>query len=486
MTGFIILLFLLIIIILDLSKRADLLHKGLLIPYMLLVPHFPVVLFFLCMQWKSPTLLSRMSIVLSILGLVLFHFYSTLRMHLFPFQKDESKNTRMRMAYGGMLLAKAGIWGIFLQPFLYLVFYGILPPKYNVLHFFTGDSFGFWFDLIYTVLFILLFLCNGGLRMLCCCRRLGIVKRILICCNLWLPIVNLFLMHYMIRAVKDEYAITVERQANQTLRQSSFCCQTRYPLIMVHGIGFRDLKFFNYWGRIPRLLKENGAIVYYGHQKAWGTIEENGNAIAKTIDRALKETGAEKVNIIAHSKGGLDSRYAISTLGYADKIASLTTMSTPHQGSELINFLNKLPDGLYRSLAGLLDKSSKALGDKHPDCYSSSKQLAPAYCKQFNEANPDSPLVYYQSYASIMRNTGSDSLLCIPYFLMKCLTHEANDGLVTESSAKWGVFQGVLKGRTRRGVSHGDMIDLKREDIKGFDVIEEYVKIVEKLKEKHL
>lgn len=61
--------------------------------------------------------------------------------------------------------------------------------------------------------------------------------------------------------------------------------------------------------------------------------------------------------------------------------------------------------------------------------------------------------------------------------------HSENDGLVSSSSAKWGIFKGVFQNKKRRGISHGDMIDLKREDYNGFDVIEEYIKIVEELKE---
>lgn len=41
-----------------------------------------------------------------------------------------------------------------------------------------------------------------------------------------------------------------------------------------------------------------------------------------------EETGCEKVNIIAHSKGGLDSRYAISRLGMDQYTASLTTINS--------------------------------------------------------------------------------------------------------------------------------------------------------------
>ena len=36
----------------------------------------------------------------------------------------------------------------------------------------------------------------------------------------------------------------------------------------------------------------------------------------------------------------------------------------------------------------------------------------------------------------------------------------------------------------RRGISHGDMIDLNRENIPGFDVREWYVQLVQQLKQK--
>jgi triacylglycerol lipase len=54
---------------------------------------------------------------------------------------------------------------------------------------------------------------------------------------------------------------------------------------------------------------------------------------------------------------------------------------------------------------------------------------------------------------------------------------------VTVDSAKWGHFKKTFASSGRRGISHGDMIDLKREDYKGFDVIEAYVQIVAELKE---
>ena len=100
------------------------------------------------------------------------------------------------------------------------------------------------------------------------------------------------------------------------------CCATRYPLLMVHGAGFRDRRHWNYWGRIPRELQARGTRVYYGWQDAWGRLEDNARVVAKAVDAALAETGADKVNVIAHSKGGLEARYLVSCLGYAGVFGS--------------------------------------------------------------------------------------------------------------------------------------------------------------------
>jgi triacylglycerol lipase len=82
-----------------------------------------------------------------------------------------------------------------------------------------------------------------------------------------------------------------------------------------------------------------------------------------------------------------------------------------------------------------------------------------------------------------VKNIFSDYVVAIPYILVK-LTEGENDGLVAVDSAKWGEFKGLLRNKGRRGISHGDIIDLRRDDYKGFDVIEKYVEIVSELKNK--
>ncbi len=314
------------------------------------------------------------------------------------------------------------------------------------------------------------------------CRRLRAVKRAVVWSMAWVPAVNYGLAFYVRRLAKQEIDHMIHKISLDDVRADRQVCKTRYPLLLVHGVGFRDFHYFNYWGRIPRELKRNGAQVYYGHQEAWGTIEENAKILQGKIREICKETGAPKVNIIAHSKGGLDSRYLICGLSMAPYVASLTTINTPHRGSALVDFLMKLPDGVYRRACRGIDRYFGVLGDKTPNAYVASRQLSCGYAAEFNKKYPDDKRVYYQSYASRMKNGFSSKLFCIPYWILKRLD-SPGDGLVTVESARWANFQGVVSSRYLRGITHGDMIDLTREDYPGFDVLEFYIQLVKKLGE---
>ena len=65
-------------------------------------------------------------------------------------------------------------------------------------------------------------------------------------------------------------------------------CSLKYPLLMVHGMGFRDRKHLCYWGRIPKALESHGANVFFGHQDAVGSVEGNALTVAKSLDEELK------------------------------------------------------------------------------------------------------------------------------------------------------------------------------------------------------
>ena len=407
---------------------------------------------------------------------VLFFVY--LWLLLCPVRDRGKTGLRARIMMGGR---RAVHWGLYAAAVQIFVFLRLLfrPPGFYVM-------IGTGLRILYMLLAasgILLLLFSGTLRIFFTSRRLGVVRRIVMLLTWWIPVVNLVVLLYACRLVYEEYDFERERAALRALRVDSDLCATRYPLMLVHGIGFRDLRYFNYWGRIPRELKRNGAVIYYGNQEALGTIAYNAEDIRKRILQIREETGAEKVNIIAHSKGGLDARCAITTLGMGPYVASLTTMNTPHRGCRFVDYACRLPEGFYRFVAGCFDRTFARFGDKSPDFYTATHQFSTEASARFNENTPDMPGVYYQSYTSKMRNPFSHLLLSIPYCLIRPLEGE-NDGLVSVESAKWGEFRGVFSNQRLRGISHGDIIDLTRQEYRSFDVLETYVRIVAELKEK--
>ncbi|MDE7390139.1 MAG: triacylglycerol lipase [Lachnospiraceae bacterium] len=325
---------------------------------------------------------------------------------------------------------------------------------------------------------------NGFLRIFTSSRQLGIVWRALIILLWWLPPLNIYLMAKACQKVYDEYDIETQKNELDNVRKESEICRTKYPILMVHGVFFRDLRFFNYWGRIPQSLIKNGAEVYYGEQQSAASVEDCAAELEVRIKQIISQTGCEKVNIIAHSKGGLDSRCVISSRGMAKYVASLTTVNTPHRGCAYADFLLKhIPMPAVSFIAAKYNSALHRLGDRNPDFIAAVSNLTMEYCTEFNKRNPNSETVYYQSIGSRMKSFASAGFpLCLSYHLVKLFGAKNSDGLVDSDSMRWGKRHTFFEPKTKRGISHGDMIDLMREDIKGFDVREEYVKIVSDLK----
>ena len=125
----------------------------------------------------------------------------------------------------------------------------------------------------------------------------------------------------------------------------------KYPVVLVHGMMLKDFKLYRAFRKIKDVLKDNGVHVYVSNQDGVGSIENNAKQLKEEINEILKKENAEKVNIIAHSKGGIDSRYMISMLDMEDKVASLTTLSTPHHGSNMSRKLLTMPKWIASIIA---------------------------------------------------------------------------------------------------------------------------------------
>ena len=326
---------------------------------------------------------------------------------------------------------------------------------------------------------------NGMLRVYVTSVQLGLKHRILGALCGWIPGVNLWYLTKMIRIVSDEVEFETEKWELDEARAESEVCKTRYPILMVHGVFFRDYRYINYWGRIPRELQRNGATVYYGEQQSAAAVEDSGRELAERIRQIVVETGCEKVNIIAHSKGGLDSRAAIAHQGAAPYVATLTIINTPHRGCIFAEYLlGKVPEPTRQRIAAAYNATLKKLGDENPDFLAAVTDLTESACLRRNESTPDDPDVVYESVMSYCKRAAHGKFpLNMTYPIVKHFDG-LNDGLVSVESARWGGHFTLLEPQGKRGISHGDMVDLNRENIRGFDVREFYVGLVAALRER--
>ena len=230
-----------------------------------------------------------------------------------------------------------------------------------------------------------------------------------------------------------------------------------------------------YWIGVKEILEKNGCTVITARVPSFGSIEERAIALHKFLENssakltkqvqqnktnsdpneAMSSSDKVKLNLIAHSMGGLDSRYLISKIPKKDQhyeVASLTTISTPHHGSEMADFVVNQFDKMKRKL----NREEQLL----PLCF---YQLTTYYMKYFNEVVPNDPTVKYFSYGCYFQPKWYNVLSLSWKVIHDATNGEPNDGMVSVSSSCWGKYKGTLKN-----MDHMDVINWRnklRDDI---------------------
>ena len=211
------------------------------------------------------------------------------------------------------------------------------------------------------------------------------------------------------------------------------------PIVLVHGIlGFDRLGLpdspISYFRRIPKALSDAGYTVPEPPVlNPAGTVEQRANDLKDYLENneAVKDS---TVHLIAHSMGGLDSRYAISQLGMADRVLSLTTLGTPHGGTSIAD----LDISVFGGLLSVMDSTRLVDLQGFFD-------LTRRYSLEFEQAGVvDAESVRYFSVAGLY-NPGLLDLLKLTHdFVFE--KEGANDGLVSVTSATFGTFLGTWPG----------------------------------------
>ena len=125
----------------------------------------------------------------------------------------------------------------------------------------------------------------------------------------------------------------------------SFDAQHATPVLYVHGINSHTIAF----RRNARLISSHGHWVWgydYGRMlipglAGTGRIEDMVDELGENVDHVLSETGASKVNVVAHSQGGLLTKLFIAA-GGAERVERVVAMGANFHGTDLRGYAARI------------------------------------------------------------------------------------------------------------------------------------------------
>ncbi|SMO56327.1 esterase/lipase family protein [Fodinibius sediminis] len=217
----------------------------------------------------------------------------------------------------------------------------------------------------------------------------------------------------------------------------------KHPVLLCHGYGaIASLVKPSPLYDVAMLLRSHNVPAFAPNIVPYAKIETRAKEWVHSIHELTDKQPYDKVNIIAHSMGGLDMRYALSELAIAPKVASLTTISTPHHGTSLAELTLSTPDAIRDKLADFLDWMGDRVYPKtKSDSVGSAVQLTRRYItEEFNPNISDATDIPYYSYSSAVGKGTPVPIRVISRYQNNHIYDQEgiNDGMVSVESSKWG------------------------------------------------
>lgn len=105
----------------------------------------------------------------------------------------------------------------------------------------------------------------------------------------------------------------------------------RAPLLFIHGIFHNGSAFA--WLKQNLALRGLSGFHELNLRTTFHTIPQMAEQVGLAVRRIQQQLGVEQVDIVAHSLGGIVSRYYVQVLRGDGQVRTLITLGTPHQGT---------------------------------------------------------------------------------------------------------------------------------------------------------
>lgn len=236
--------------------------------------------------------------------------------------------------------------------------------------------------------------------------------------------------------------------------------QLKYPVLLCHGYGSMSMLMKPSPMHDSCLrLRSYGIHAFAPNIVPYASIETRAKQWLDRIEKLRDKYGYDKFNVIAHSMGGLDMRYAIHHSDMSDKVASLTTIATPHYGTSLAEIVLTTPELLKEKLNEMMNWfGENVFPNEKSNAREAVEQLTREYIQNsFNPAIPDHESVKYFSVSAAV-GKGTKHPLNPIFRLQNQLIYQKegpNDSFVTAKSAVWGEHIGQYP------LSHLEQIDIQ-------------------------
>lgn len=105
-----------------------------------------------------------------------------------------------------------------------------------------------------------------------------------------------------------------------------------FPVLLIHGYNSTA----SVWEEWDKLLNDSQIphkAITFPQNDECGSVKDHAFQLQKIIDDYKKKMNSNKINIVAHSKGGLDTRLYLSNNVANDGVANFIMIGTPNKGS---------------------------------------------------------------------------------------------------------------------------------------------------------